>query len=320
MNKAIVIAVTGALAVAACGTRVEPSIGKPSTSPTPPPGASAAATTGATASPAATGASAAPTTSVAATATAAASAAPATSATPSATASSAATATPAATASASPGAGLPQGSDPVNLDPANFVAVIDNPWWPMTVGSEWEYREADADGTVQKIVVTVTDQTKQILGINSTVVHDVATEDGQTVEDTFDWYAQDRDGNIWYMGEDTKEYENGKVSSTEGSWQAGVDGAQPGIVVPAAPAAGMSYRQEYYANQAEDQAQVLSVNEQAAVAAGSYKDLLLTKEFTPLEPDVLEYKWYAQGVGEVLAITVSGGSDREELIRYSPAQ
>jgi hypothetical protein len=198
------------------------------------------------------------------------------------------------------------------------VAVIDNPRWPMPAGSEWEYRETDAQGAVQKIVVTVTNQTKQILGITTTVVHDIATEDGQTVEDTFDWYAQDRDGNIWYMGEDTKEYENGKVSSTAGSWEAGVDGAQPGIVMPAQPATGMAYRQEYYANQAEDQAQVLSVNEQAEVAAGSYQNLVLTKEFTPIEPDVLEYKWYANGVGEVLAITVSGGSDREELTRYSP--
>jgi hypothetical protein len=188
----------------------------------------------------------------------------------------------------------------------------------MAVGAQWEYREVDADGTELKIVVTVTDQTKQILGIPATVVHDVATDNGDTVEDTLDWYAQDRAGNIWYLGEDTKEYENGKVTSTEGSWEAGVDGAQPGIVVPAHPTPGLAYRQEYYANKAEDQAQVLSVNEQAEIAAGSYQNLLLTKEFTPVEPDVLEYKWYAQGVGEVLAITVSGGSDREELEQYSP--
>jgi hypothetical protein len=247
--------------------------------------------------------------------------APATGASPSASPGETDLASPSVTpaASASPAAGLPQGNDAVTLDPANFVAVIDNPWWPMAVGSEWEYREVDADGSEMKIVVTVTDQTKQILGLAATVVHDIATEDGETVEDTFDWYAQDSAGNIWYMGEDTKEYENGKVVSTEGSWEAGVDGAQPGIVMPAAPIAGLAYRQEYWANQAEDQAQVLSVNEQAEVAAGSYQNLLLTKEFTPLEPEILEYKWYASGVGEVLAITVSGGSDREELVQYSPA-
>jgi len=190
MNKAIPILVTGALVLSACGTRVEPSIGTPGS------------TTGPTASAAATpGTSASPTSSAAATPAAATSAPPANSATPGPTATAPATAAPSATGTT---AGLPQGSDPVNLDPANFVAVIDNPWWPMPAGSEWEYRETDAEGTTQKIVVTVTDQAKQILGIATTVVHDVATEDGQTAEDTFDWYAQDRDGNIWYMGEDTK--------------------------------------------------------------------------------------------------------------------
>jgi hypothetical protein len=301
MNKAIPMVVGGALLLSACGTRVEPTIGVPPPSPTATPAATSSA--GATARP-----TAAPSATAGASSAASASpSAPVVSASPSVT--------PAA--SASPGAGLPQGSDPVNLDPADFVAVIDNPWWPMAVGSEWEYRETDTEGGEMKIVVTVTDQTKQILGITATVVHDIATENGDTVEDTFDWYAQDSAGNIWYLGEDTKEYENGQVSSTEGSWEAGVDGAQPGIVMPAQPAVGMAYRQEYYANQAEDQAQVLSVNEQAEVAAGSYQDLVMTKEFTPLEPDILEYKWYAHGVGEVLAITVSGGSDHEELVRYS---
>ena len=299
MNKAIPILAASALLLAACGTKLEPSIGTPRPSPT--------------ASP-----SGAPSGSPAATAAATASAAGTASASvaPSPTSATGPSAVP--SASSSPAAQLPQGSDPVTLDPANFVAVIDNSWWPMAVGSHWEYTDVDADGTVQNIVVTVTDQTKQIVGVTATVVHDIATEDGETVEDTFDWYAQDSAGNIWYLGEDTKEYENGKVTSTEGSWEAGVGGAQPGVVVPAHPTPGLTYRQEYWANQAEDQAQVLSVNEQAQVVAGDYRDLLLTKEFTPVEPDVLEYKWYAQGVGEVLAITVSGGSDREELVKYSP--
>jgi hypothetical protein len=206
----------------------------------------------------------------------------------------------------------------VTIVPANFTTVIDNPWWPMAVGSKWSYTETDAEGTVAKVEVTVTADTKEIMGVTTVVVHDVLTEDGTTVEDTFDWYAQDLDGNIWYFGEDTKEFTDNGVD-TAGSWEAGVDGALPGVIVPAAPAVGMTYRQEYLAGEAEDQATVLSLDEQAQVPAGDYQGLLLTKEFTPVEPDVLEYKWYAQGVGQVLAITVSGGSDREELDKYTPA-
>ena len=133
---------------------------------------------------------------------------------------------------------LPQGSEPANLDPADFVAVIDNPYWPMAPGSKWVYRETDAEGTEQRVEVTVTDRTKTILGIPATVVHDIVTEGDEVIEDTFDWYAQDTWGNVWYLGEDTKEFENGKVVSTAGSWEAGVDGAEAGVVVPASPEAG----------------------------------------------------------------------------------
>jgi hypothetical protein len=142
----------------------------------------------------------------------------------------------------------------------------------------------------------------------------VVTKDGAVLEDTYDWYAQDKDGNLWYLGEDTKEYEDGKVASTAGSWQAGVDGAEPGLILPAKPSVGMSYRQEYYKGEAEDSAEVLSLDEWTDVPAGAYKHLLMTKEFTSLEPDVLEDKFYAQGVGPVLALTVGGGTGREELV------
>ncbi|HVH54431.1 MAG TPA: hypothetical protein VNA32_09910, partial [Actinomycetota bacterium] len=114
------------------------------------------------------------------------------------------------------------------------------------------------------------------------------------------------------------EYENGKVVSTAGSWEAGVDGAQPGVVMPVARQVGLSYRQEYYAGEAEDNAQTLSLTEQAQVPFGHFRDVVLTKETTPLEPRVLEYKLYAMGIGAVLAISVSGGSDREELVRFAP--
>ena len=194
---------------------------------------------------------------------------------------------------------------------------IDNPYLPLAPGSRWVYRETDPDGAEQRVEVTVTDRTKRILGIDATVVHDVVSEDGRLVEDTYDWYAQDADGNVWYLGEDTKEYEDGKVVSTKGSWEAGVDGAQAGIVMPAGPEVGATYRQEYYAGQAEDAAKILSLDERVEVPAGSFKGVLLTKDFTPLEPDVLEHKFYARGVGAVLAIGLSGGGGREELVRYS---
>ena len=214
---------------------------------------------------------------------------------------------------------LPHGGEPVHLDPARFTARIDNPWWPMTPGNRWVYRETDAQGNQQRIEVTVTNQTKRILGIDARVVHDVATTNGQVQEDTYDWYAQDDRGNVWYMGEDTKEYQNGKVTSTEGSWQAGVDGAQPGILIPAHPKPGMAYRQEYYKGQAEDGAQVLSLGRRAKVPYGVFGNLVITKEFTPLEPGVVEHKFYAPGVGQVLAVTVSGGSSREELVEFRHA-
>jgi hypothetical protein len=212
------------------------------------------------------------------------------------------------------GTGLPQGSEPVELDPADFTSEIDNPWTPFAVGAKWVYRETGGEGGEQKVEVTVLDETRQIMGIEARVVHDVVTEDGELVEDTFDWYAQDADGNVWYLGEDTKEFDDGKVVTTAGSWEAGVDGAQPGILVPAEPEDGLTYRQEYYVGEAEDMAEVLSLDEKVEVPFGSYDGVLMTKEWTPLEPDILEHKFYARGVGVVLALAISGGSDREELV------
>jgi len=188
---------------------------------------------------------------------------------------------------------------------------IDNPYWPMRPGSQWVYREGS-----QRVVVTVTDRTKVVNGITARVIHDVVTEKGKPVEVTDDWYAQDTAGNVWYLGEDTTEYENGRPVSKEGSWEAGVDGARAGIIMPAKPRVGMRYRQEFYKGHAEDKAQVLSLNEQAQVPFGHFRRVLLTKDFTPLEPKVLEYKLYARGVGPVLVFSVSGGGDDEELVRF----
>ena len=213
---------------------------------------------------------------------------------------------------------LPQGGEPVSLDPADFVGQIDNEYWPMAPGTTWRYRESDPRGNAVKVRVVVTDRTRQIEGIDATVVHDVVSDHGELIENTFDWYAQDVCGNVWYMGEKTKEYENGQVVSTEGSWEAGVDGAYAGIVMPGDPQVGLAYRQEYYAGEAEDAAEVLSLVEKAQVPAGRYDDVLLTKDFTPLHPKILEYKMYAPGVGPVLVVGVSGGADREDLMRFTP--
>ncbi len=212
---------------------------------------------------------------------------------------------------------LPQGSDPVTLDPSDFVGEIDNTSWPMPSGARWVYRESDPGGDAQKVKVTVTSRTRDISGIQGTVVHDKVTAQGELVENTFDWYAQDVCGNVWYLGENTKEYEDGQVVSTAGSWEHGVDGAMAGVVVPASPRVGMTYRQEYDAGEAEDAAEILSLDEQAQVPAGHFVDVLLTKDYTPLEPRILEYKLYAPGVGPVLVLGVSGGSDREALISYT---
>ena len=201
----------------------------------------------------------------------------------------------------------------MTLDPANFVAEVTHPYWPMPVGATWTYSEVDSEGVEQQVVVDVLEETKVILGITATVVHDQVTEDGEMIEDTFDWYAQDAEGNLWYMGEDTKEYEGGEVVSTAGSWEAGVDGAQPGIILPATPAVGQAYRQEYYAGEAEDNAVILSVSDRVVVEAGEYEDVIMTRETTPLEPDVLEYKFYAPGVGIVQAVGVSPDFSREQL-------
>jgi hypothetical protein len=214
-------------------------------------------------------------------------------------------------------AALPHGSEPVNLDPADFTTKIDNPYWPMRPGSRWVYRETDSEGARQRVVVTVTRRTKLIAnGITARVVHDVVTEDGKPVEVTDDWYAQDKAGNIWYLGEDTTEYENGKPVSKHGSFEAGVDGAQPGVIMPARPRVGMRYRQEYYKGQAEDRARIFSLRERAEVPFRFFRRTLMTREENPLEPRVLEYKFYARGVGPVLAVAVSGGTDREELVRF----
>ncbi len=204
----------------------------------------------------------------------------------------------------------------MKLDPADFTTNIDNPYWPMRPGSHWVYRETE-NGETQRVDVTVLDKTKVLAGITARVVHDQVTRKGQVLENTYDWYAQDSHGNLWYLGEDTAEYENGKLKTKEGTWSAGVDGAEPGVVVPASPKQGMRYREEYYAGHAEDGAEVLSANSQVQVPYGRFRNAVLTRNFSAIEPTVEEMKLYAKGVGPVMELLVSGGSGRTELLSFS---
>jgi hypothetical protein len=219
---------------------------------------------------------------------------------------------------ASKGSALPQFDDPVHLDPADFSANIDNKRWPMTVGSKWVYRVVDtSDGSVKRQVIKVTEQTKMIAdGIEARVIKDVVTDHGKPVEVTDDWYAQDSKGNVWYFGEHTVAYEHGHPVDN-GSWEAGVDGAMPGVALPAKPKIGLSYREEYSKGVAEDQSRVILLDAQAEVPAGHYKNVLMTEDFSPIEPKVSELKFYAKGSGQaVLSVDVSDGTDREELVSY----
>jgi hypothetical protein len=199
------------------------------------------------------------------------------------------------------------------IDPADFVTGIDNPYLPLTPGTTSIY-EGDTGEGLEHIEVTVTNDVKEILGVQCVVVKDTVTIDGEVAEVTYDWFAQDKEGNVWYFGEDSKEYENGEAVSTAGSWEAGVDGAQPGIIMKSQPVVDEVYRQEYYEGEAEDMAEVVSLNESVSVQAGPYTDCLKTREWTPLEPGVTEFKYYAPGIGLVLETAGTSESQRIELV------
>ena len=188
---------------------------------------------------------------------------------------------------------LPQGSEPFALDPADFVSAIDNPYWPMAPGSRWVYRETDGKGGVMKVVVTVTDRTKTIEAIAATVVHDVVSEDGKVVED-MDWYAQDRWGNVWYLGEDTTEYETAR-RARRASWEAGVDGAQAGQILPIRPRSARPTARSTTPARRRTRARS-SASTSTPRCRSAHSKVLMTKDWTPLEPKLVEHKFYAQGV------------------------
>jgi len=199
------------------------------------------------------------------------------------------------------------------INPADFVSGIDNEYFPLVPGTKHTYTAETDEGT-ERIEVYVTHQTKDVLGVTCVVVDDKVWLEDELIEATLDWYAQDKDGNVWYMGEDSTEYEDGKAVSTEGSWEAGVDGAKPGIIMMAIPVVGVVYRQEYYEGEAEDKAEVLSLNESITVPFGSYENCLRTKDWNPLDMETIEEKYYAQGIGVVQEVMVKGGNESVVLI------
>jgi hypothetical protein len=198
------------------------------------------------------------------------------------------------------------------IDPSQFVTGVDNPYFPLRRGTTFIYEGPTPDG-FQHNEVFVTHRMKVILGVTCIEVRDRVWND-ELIEDTRDWYAQDREGNVWYFGENAKEIDHGLVVSLEGSWTAGVDFAKPGIIMEAHPATGDFYRQEFSLGTAEDVAKVVSVDQDVSVPAGKFDDCLKTKDTSPLDPGVVEFKFYAPGVGQVLETDPSTG-ERLALIR-----
>jgi hypothetical protein len=214
--------------------------------------------------------------------------------------------------------GLPSGSTPVTAtapDASNFDGhVVDNQWFPLVPGMTWAYRGVK-DGQPSREIMVATSQTKTIQGVPCTVVSDKLYLSGALEERTLDYYAQDKDGNVWYFGEDTAELKpDGSVKSTEGTWLSGRDGAEAGIFMPADPQVGQSFRQEYYKGQAEDHFRILGLSEQVKTPSATSDQAMLTMEWTPLEPNVVDHKYYVQGIGTVLEQTAKGPLERNTLV------
>jgi hypothetical protein len=247
------------------------------------------------------------------------SAASAPTATSSTAATVASTAAASATADAS-GTGTAAGigrAYSAGVTPADFPnpTRIDNRYFPLIPGTRYIYEGTSEDGQ-ERIVKEVTRDTKTVMGIDTVVQRDYVTLDGTLIEDTYDWFAQDKDGNVWYFGEATTalDEKTGKLTDTKGAWEAGVDGAQPGIVMKARPAIGDSYRQEYLKGQAEDEAAVLRTGESITTKAGAFSDAIRLKDFTALDTAVVEEKLYAPGVGFVFVEHVKGPPEKIELV------
>ena len=200
------------------------------------------------------------------------------------------------------------------VDPANFVAKVDNRYFPLRPGRGFHYKGVQEDGkTPQRDDMVVTHRKKTILGVKSIVVRDSVSSRGRLIERTFDWYAQDKAGNVWYMGEDAREVKGGRLVKAGDSWEAGRGGAKPGIIMPGKPRVGDEYRQEYFPGHALDQARVLGSGGRVRVPAGSFEKTLLTVETSPIDP-AHERKYYVAGLGDVKEQTVSGNHEQIRLV------
>jgi hypothetical protein len=224
-------------------------------------------------------------------------------------------------AAAQPNAATAMSKGCREFDPSDFVKGIDNPYLPYVPGTSLHYLNRSGDGghvTIEHDIVSVTSDTKLILGVHCTVVHDQVTIKDNITEDTYDWFAQDKHGNVWYFGEDTKALTD-TGWSTEGSWEAGVDGACAGIIMWARPEShlGQIYYQEFEHGTAEDQAKVISTNNTVAVTYGTFNDCVHTQEFSRLEPGVIDNKFYAKGIGEIKQITTKGTHEFQQLVRIT---
>jgi hypothetical protein len=230
---------------------------------------------------------------------------------------SSSTSTAASTAGSAPSLAPIHGKYSPKIDPANFVSTIDNRYWPLKPGTTYHYVgvKLAAHQTDNEVV---THQTKQILGIPSTVVKDTVSQNGTPVERTFDWYAQDKYGNVWYMGENSLEKKHGRMVTASDSWESGVKGGKPGIIMPGNPQPGDRYRQEYYPpGQALDQARVLKLDGSVTVPyGGKHTGLLVTSERSPLEPQT-EQKYYSPGLGELDERVVKGHHEEFHLVNIT---
>lgn len=206
----------------------------------------------------------------------------------------------------------------VDINPDEFVTRIDNPYFPRIPGARYVYEGMTEDG-LERVEIEILSETHEVMGIQATIMHDVVYLDGELIEETFDWFAQDKDGNVWYLGEDVDNYEDGVLQDHDGAWQAGVDGALPGIVMLANPAEhlGETVRQEYYAGEAEDTADILSIIDEVTVPYGRFQNVLQTLDYTPLEPEAQEHKFFAPGIGEIRAVDLVTGEEFV-LIEYTP--
>jgi hypothetical protein len=228
--------------------------------------------------------------------------------------SSSAASTPRATTTAPPSTTAATGSYNPKIEPAKFTSHITNHWFPLKPGTTMILK-GSKDGTPQTHNTRITRRTRTIMGVPCAVVKDVVTDPNGVAEIAYDWYAQDDKGNVWYFGESTADYAKGVVTTTKGSWEAGVDNAKPGIVMPAHPKPGPAFYQEYRPGIAEDQGKVLAINRTVRVKSGTYRTVVVIRDTNPLDPTLVQHKWYAPGVGVVKSIrTGSSHTETSQLV------